>query len=581
MILLWYLLVGIGCWVGLHSDIFVYTKKKNEVKSNRGILIVFMVASWLVIIAPAYTESNTMNLIDDVVLPNLTSVGSALLCLTASGIGISYTFHNSVEGNNIAAWSSFIVVVACFTSFVAIILVIIPLEVERCDCLYGYWGESCENSCYDPDNGAICAGHGTCNQDTGCICDGNFDNGLTATCDICINRYSYASNCTSCELGYSLTFLCTKCESGRDIEKDCTECLDSYWVDPDGVYNNPLTGTCTVCKPNYYKPSALPSRGSYNEFLQFGGDSCIECPKKDNLICGGHGQCQDFWQPYTAGEFRPDEIVINGISLLGLDASGDCICEVGYGGKACDVAPGYDLYNTESICNNNGFAFSVYEQLEDNIFETYKEYACDCNDGYSPSFTTSVDSCSCILDETGTFCEDCVYGYFLNSTGSASGGICQQCPGGNFLQGCNAGRGAGFCSSITGLCTCRISYDENGYGGYVGVDCKTCAPNFYRVRLSKFYIDATDKGDMDPEKCAVCPGATGETVQQACGGGYCITTERLNLWEADLNSENIDSYLAYSILVDTPKTITELRNFIGTCQCRSGFSVNPITGTCT
>ena len=110
-----------------------------------------------------------------------------------------------------------------------------------------------------------------------------------------------------------------------------------------------------------------------------------------------------------------------------------------------------------------------------------------------------------------------------------------------------------------------MNYDQGGSGGYSGLDCKDCAPNFYSTT----------------GRCKPCPEAYGPLVQQACGGkGFCITATRIQHWMDGLGTDtDADSYAAYSAQVDTVFDLGDLSQYAGQCLCRSGYSVG-LDGSC-
>lgn len=532
----WYALASLVCFFGLHSDNFVFLKRiSKEERAERGVLLVHLLASWVVILCPSYLYENRMTVLQDIVEPNLLTVGIGILLLLLAGLLIPYTFHLENEKNRLGATISFVLSIAVLVFFSLLIVVVIPLEVAQCPCADGYYGEDCQGSCFF--NNVICSGHGSCG-DNGCVCDERFQGEF---CNSCTNQFLYESDCTSCRDGYSLLFDCTRCETGRDPATDCQQCIEGYDLNATGA-------SCSECLPFYFKPSALPSRESYNEFLRVGSDQCTKCPEKDGKVCNGHGECQHYRSFSNDGKELKE------------DANGRCVCEDGFFGDLCDRVPGFDMENTESICNGHGSPTALYEQTE--IFQTYTGLVCTCEEGFFPTESSEETACSEEHNDLGNTIA-CVYGYQLID------GQCQPCPGGGFLQACNAGRGGGFCDD-TGTCQCSLNYDPLGNGGYAGFDCKSCANNFYQ----------NSQAD-DPLRCAPCPSALGPSVEQACGGkGYCITQGRINHWKEGLGTDtDSDSYAAYAALVDTVIDLGELDNYIGQCLCRSGFS-NILGGSC-
>lgn len=520
VIFAWYVAVLFAAFFAINSDSFVFLKKQQDA---RGTLLVPLLGTWIVISSSAFLQENTLSVWTDIVLANPFSVVTGFLLLLLAGLFIPYTFHLRKEKNTLGATIAFGLSLGSLILFFLLVTVLLPLEIANCPCLNGFYGNECQYSCFN--EGVICSGHGQCTA-TGCACDDRFQGTF---CDSCENQFLYSTDCSTCRSFYSLTFDCTKCEVGRDPSTDCQLCLPAY--------KNNNASACNECKAFYFKPSALPSRESYNAFLRVGSDECTACPERSGEVCGGHGLCQHFQLELPDG------------GILGDDASGRCSCEDGYLGEYCDRIAGFDGENTESICNGRGTPLITYESVD--LYEEFKETVCECDEGYAPS-TSADDACSRKIDDLGETI-GCIYGHFLSENGT-----CIACPGGGFLQGCNAGRGGGTCSE-DGACTCFVNYDPSGTGGWSGEGCKDCAPNFYEDNLL----------------CRPCPGAVGPLVQQACGGkGFCITQDRIQHWMNGLGTDtDSDSYAAYEFAVDLVVDLGDLNQYVGQCLCRSGFTV--------
>ncbi len=555
LFIIWYIVTSVFFITVTVSNSFLYTKNGTVVNTKKGLTLVHLATSVILLFCPIITEKNSLSFYNDVILNNLyTSTYIVMLLLTACiAIGFSITQFN--ESN--LPFAIFLIFVAFVSVLTVIVLLLffIPINITECQCKDNYYGTNCEQTCYTEDN-TVCNGHGTCN--VGCECNDKFSGDM---CTDCINKYDFETNCTTCRRGYSILQDCTACEDGKDKSNDCQTCISSYYVDPNNIFN---IGSCTVCKPFYYKPSSSIERGSYNDFLQF-GETCQPCKTNENgERCNGHGVCRHFWTQSLDGTVYDG---LTNIPILGLDADGSCICDTGYaGGEAgvCELVPGYDNENSESICNGHGEPLTLYKQKENAIYSIFDKLVCKCDTNYYPSFTDSHTSCSQnMLDTT------CIYGYWKDADG-----ICQPCNGGGFLQGCNSGRAAGTCLS-DGTCECYISYNQNA-GGYTGDDCKTCANrNFYRVKKSKAYKDNPELFD-DPEKCQPCPGAISEDIVDSCGVGYCITEILLDELHADTAK-----YDAFQLATGNIDAVAYHReNNIGTCICYETKTLNPISGIC-
>lgn len=508
----------------------------NISKRSHGILIVHLISMWLTIFGPTFTEENTLNFATHLLQPNMGSVGISVFLLLVAGVSAGMFYEGGFQKNSVSQYIFIGASTACLSLYVILVVVVMPVNVQKCECLYGYYGENCENSCFG-DNNIICSGHGVCSVN-GCFCDLRFQGN---TCDSCINQYNYDTNCSACNQGYNLQSQCTSCTTGRDPSTNCQGCLEGYLKDEK--YNNPEIG-CTVCKAGYFRPSTDPRVGSYNAFLEY-GEVCAPC--KGNPICSGHGTCNDFLTPNTNGDF-----LYEGKNVLGLQADGQCVCEQGFYGETCIKGLGY-TGNMESICNGNGYITTNYERKVSDVFEKFKGISCVCNEGWTPS--TTDDACSCFENSAGE-CVDCAFGYFLKNN------KCVQCPGGSFTDACNQKNGGGVCQQ-DGTCKCRLSYAS---GGYAGPNCTECANN-------NFYKEG------GTNRCVPCHDSFGPGFAESCNGhGVCITQNRLNAWKT--NNDPQDSYDLYKFKTgNQAKTIEELSNLIGTCECFENYATN-FFGTC-
>ena len=539
-IIIWYCACSFISVAILHSGTWIYTEKAAKPQLvDRGVLLVQLLATILVIVAPFITEGNDLSIINTIVNNNMMSFASSTFLLLLIGITSAMAVQSRKEGDNLMHIIYWVISVAAFITYLVVIIILIPINVPSCGCKDGFFGTDCQLTCLVDDS--ICSGHGTCSS-IGCSCDNRFRGEL---CNNCVNQFNYETNCTACNTGYSLNLECTTCQAGRDPSTDCIDCIDGYLDDPN--YNSADIG-CLVCKENYYRPTSNPLVGSYNKFLEF-GDVCTACEGYPN-VCSGHGTCAHFLSENEAGGFQYENKTV-----LGQLADGECTCDVGYAGPNCIRAHGFDLDNPESICNGHGDILEVYDQIGNNIFETFQYLECQCDDGYVPS--TGDDACSCLGTSTTT-CQACIFGYYLENN------ECKACPGGGFLKACNADIGAGVCNA--GTCTCLQSYIR---GAYKGDSCAECMNNnFYKIKNS-VYADQ----EAEPERCQACPGATGPEPNDACGGhGFCVTDTYLTFW--DQGGESSDSLNLFLGLTGFTGTRTDLDQLVGTCVCHEGYSLN-------
>jgi len=145
-----------------------------------------------------------------------------------------------------------------------------------CYCSPGYWGDSCQFQCPLDDKGAVCAGRGTCNANTGeCRCDAGY----------------YGVNCASACPGLS--------DTNSDDEQKSVACGGN------GVC---CTGTGVSLM---YSQCDTRLIGSCACDAGWGGETCEEPSCFDD--CYGHGSCTK---------------------------DGTCICSEGYDGKFCSLQEG-------------------------------------------------------------------------------------------------------------------------------------------------------------------------------------------------------------------------------------------------
>ncbi len=540
-LLLWFLVTLTVCFFVIHAGTWVYTEKSfSAVKVDRGVLLVAMVAFWLVIIAPFLTEPNSLTIMKNIIEPNMMTAVSCILLLFFTGMMIALAMQARDEDNDFVSTVYWVLSFSALTTYFILLLILIPINIETCPCVDGFFGPECDKTCFFND--AVCSGHGVCGTN-GCNCNDRF---VGEFCSRCTNNFDYSTNCSACRRGYSLDLDCTTCEQGRDRSTDCQRCMDGYL--DDEAFNNANDG-CVVCKKNYFRPTSNPLVGSYNKFLEF-GDICTPCEGYPN-VCSGHGLCNHFLLESGSGTF-----VYENKTRLGQLANGECVCDPGYAGPNCIITPGFDNDNEESICNGHGQVVEVFDQEENNIFETFQYIECECDEGYTSRDPKANDACACKGSIYGN-CDACVFGYYLSE------GKCLACPGGGFLKSCNADIAAGICLA-DGTCKCTESYLT---GAYKGSNCSECSNNnFYKQKAKDPEID-------EAERCLPCPGATGPLPNDACGGhGFCITDTRLASWQS--GQQGIDSYAAFQVRTSSTLTIEELANLIGTCVCDDNYALN-------
>ena len=144
----------------------------NIAKRIDGLLIVHLISTWLTIFGPTFTEENTLNFATHLMQPNMGSVGISIFLLLVAGVSTGMFYEGGFKKNSVGQYIFVGLSTICLLVYVVLVIIVMPVHVEKCSCLYGYYGEKCENSCYGKNN-IICSGHGSCGVN-GCSCDLRF-----------------------------------------------------------------------------------------------------------------------------------------------------------------------------------------------------------------------------------------------------------------------------------------------------------------------------------------------------------------------------------------------------------------------
>ena len=318
-----------------------------------------------------------------------------------------------------------------------------------CACESGWAGPDCTIMCPGVV-GAVCGGHGTCNDtrrgDGTCACDAGWRgpactvpctgllaygepcNGhgqclANATCACAASRAAghwNGSACTECAVGWFGPACDRTCPKGAGSAQVCGGhgwCREATEMcvcarDPDSGFWD-LQSNCTECEPQYYGPAC---RGV--------------CPGGACGACSGHGACD-----------------------AGRSGSGACTCAPHWRGAACEE------------CTAGRYGAECEEQCPAGARpgdgQTCSGHG-HCSDGVQ-----GTGECACGRSATGGFwegdaCDECLEGYFgPNCTGACPGPAGRPChaPHGACLDGRNG----------TGVCMC-----PPGYGGVAcALQCPT------------------------------------------------------------------------------------------------------------
>eukprot|EP01012_Entosiphon_sulcatum_P008645 TRINITY_DN14746_c0_g2_i1.p1 TRINITY_DN14746_c0_g2~~TRINITY_DN14746_c0_g2_i1.p1 ORF type:complete len:3710 (+),score=117.93 TRINITY_DN14746_c0_g2_i1:228-11357(+) len=421
-------------------------------------------------------------------------------------------------------------------------------------CATGYAGELCLLRC-PVDAGAICAGHGTCNDgpagSANCVCYRGFSgiacnltcpggtrnpcngrgdcNAISGKCDCAMNDdqgYWTGATCSSCFDGYSgieckllcphfngqvcnshgecRNGLCIICESdwcGSACQTNGTAC--SGQICPSGFYGPSCSNACpsagdTVCNGHGSCHSVVENGGACNCDRGYYGQSCqFACPGGAEFPCSNSGECQ---------------------------SDGSCLCSAFSAGPSCALAcPGI----TTSACCGHGTCNNT----------AHGDASCACSVGWM-----GVDCCASCPPNPNTPCNghgNCLQHWgcvcFANPRqGYWNGSACDSCSlgwqGRTCTEPCIHGLAEGqnnTCScfpsyygkNCESLCPGTVSYNGstcNGHGrcsdGTYGSGLCSCETNWYGKNCSVF---------CTPQQCRAAKGLTAGFFQCNSETGYC------------------------------------------------------------
>uniref|UniRef100_A0A9J7YT73 Laminin, alpha 1 n=1 Tax=Cyprinus carpio carpio TaxID=630221 RepID=A0A9J7YT73_CYPCA len=343
----------------------------------------------------------------------------------------------------------------------------IPLDVEQCECPWGYSGTSCEYcipgfyrvggilfggnclQCECNDHAAECDINGEClgcaHNTTGPHCDhcmlgfyGDASEGTPDDCQRCACPLTLESNnfSPSCVLQRPGEFTCDQCQLGYAGDK-CDRCADGYYGDPAEPGRR-----CSACECNGNVDPAEAGHcdGRTGECLKClghtGGLHCERCVHgfygdavtlKNCQACGCHGN--------------------GSLSTVCHVITGQCECKVNVIGHTCDrCQAGYYGISSGDGCR-----------------------LCECNQ--SGALSASCDEegrCQCVTGVAGDKCERCERGYY-----SFTESGCTPCDCAHTHGNCNAHTGECICPPHTLGLKCEEC--EEGHWGHDGESgCKAC-----------------------------------------------------------------------------------------------------------
>ena len=354
----------------------------------------------------------------------------------------------------------------------------------KCDCLQGFYGETCENKC--DENCINCdSTNGKCNEcksgfypiDKNCLqcpenCDGDCPEGKCLKCKDgfygeicdkncsqfclnkicnqadgyceCINHFSEESNCTVCENKYDITTECLNCIGNYDINTDCINCIENYDIKTD----------CINCI-NHYNEST----------------SCKECDNHFTLESSCN-QCEDNYN-----------ITTNCTDCINyFDISSNCqICLNGYYGEKCDSSC-YEGCNTSATnCRkDDGYCEECFIpfygekcEKESNITHciNINKTSGECLKCELTFYLTENKTCeSCSSNCKDSLCNDITGKCFECESNNKYGDTCEK----ECSKFCNPSPSGSICSREEGECLYNCTP-----GNFSDEQCTKCTPGFY------------------------------------------------------------------------------------------------------
>ncbi|KAG1934305.1 laminin subunit alpha-1 [Pimephales promelas] len=343
----------------------------------------------------------------------------------------------------------------------------LPLDVEQCECPWGYSGSSCEYcipgfyrvggilfggnclQCECNDHASECDINGECldckHNTRGPHCDlcdpgfyGDASEGTPDDCRRCSCPLTLESNNFSptCVLQRPGEVVCDQCPLGYAGHK-CERCADGYYGDPTVPGQR-----CSVCECN---GNVDRSEAGHCDGLT---GECVKCVFN---TAGRHCErCQDgfYGDAVTHKNCQACGCYGNGsLSAVCNVITGQCECKANVVGQTCDrCLAGYYGINSGDGCR-----------------------LCECNQSGSVSGSCDEEGrCRCITGVTGDKCDRCQRGYY------------------NFRENgctpCDCAHTHGNCNAETGECICpphthgpKCEECEEGHWGHDGVSgCKAC-----------------------------------------------------------------------------------------------------------
>jgi len=350
-----------------------------------------------------------------------------------------------------------------------------------CHCNPGFAGGHCQvvaQLC-----AGNCSGHGICSHDLGgapiCSCEPGF---IGADCALaapscpgnCTGHGNCVGNECQCHFGFSGSD-CTVVTGG--CPGNCTghgECLGDGSCLCEPSYQGAdcaLVSAFSLCKSNCSARGACVM-GECRCDAGFGGEACDEVLASCPANCSGHGYCNSH------------------VSVSGQMISHGCECEVGFAGADCMLVMG----GCPGNCTGHGSCFNG---------------TCFCDSGFTH------DDCSLVMQTCDKNCSghgrcidgacDCYDGFDGSACDVVLGNVCpRNCTGHGACDEaarvciCDAGYGGGDCSGTTESCPSGCSMHGNCVdgscqcvGGFAGSDCSVSCPERCHAPNGRCQLDGS------------------------------------------------------------------------------------------
>ncbi len=413
-------------------------------------------------------------------------------------------------------------------------------------CVYGWYDSDCSKPCPGGADNA-CNGHGTCDVNGRCTCNGHFKG---TDCNECKDGFT-GINCDKCLPGYAGPD-CTPCPGG--VNNVCNG---------HGTCSGELANTC-VCSEGYAKDENGSCTKCAAGYQDNNGDGiCLpDCSAK---VCGSNAHCEDtsgeaickcnsgYQDNDTNGSCLPTCATAGNCNGHGTcnDGSGEvvCSCANGYQGRYCDAcATGYQDVNNDQTCEPNCDTANLSCQDNAHCFVngTTGRVDCACDSGYQDndgngtclpdcntfggcsnhgtcSIVSGSAKCACNPHWTGEHCAACESGYQDND----GNGSCEPACTSSTCNGhgtCSDSSGSAKCAcnshwAAPNCAACESGYQDNDGNGSCEPACTSSTCNSHGTCSdASGSVTCSCNSHWAAPNCAACESG----YQDNDGNGTCL-----------------------------------------------------------